>query len=455
MKAIMAKLSFKEKFSYGLGDLASNCIWAVILSYLTFYYTDIFGISAAAVGTMFLIARAWDAVNDPLMGIVADRTCSKWGRYRPWLLWMAVPYGVIGILTFTTPDLPYNAKLVYAYVTYIALGMVYTAVNIPYGVLGAAMTQDPDERTSLNVYRMFFAMFGGLLINVLTLPMISALGNGNDRKGYQMTMAVFSILAVLFFIIAFRGTEERVKVEKDRISVRESLSSLKGNLPWLLLFIQGFIGFVIYTIKGGTGLYYFTYNVGRQELFPLFMMATMLPMLLGVVLSGPASFRLGKRNTVILANAIALPMYVMFYFASPENIPFIFAVNIVASTSLGMTMPLGFSMLADTVEYSHWKTGIRAPGVILSAGGFAGKMGTGIGGALLGWILAFVGYNPNGAQSEAALEGIRFLACLVPAIGSMIVIVIMLFYKLDRKTYMNILSDLEKGTTARSAMENA
>ena len=266
----MAKISVTEKIGYGLGDAAANFIFQTMLVFQLAFYTDTFGITAAAAGTLFLVVRVWDAIFDPMMGVIADRTNTKWGKFRPWVLWTAVPFGIMGYLTFTTPPFGPEGKLIYAYVTYIVLMMVYSANNLPYSALSGVITGDLAERTSLSSYRFVCAMSAAFVIQGLALPMVNYFGQGDSAKGYQITMGIFSALAIVFFIITFATTRERVQPDPtQRSSIKQDFADPARNGPWLAMFVLTIVLFITLAMRGGVMLYYFKYYVAREDLFSI------------------------------------------------------------------------------------------------------------------------------------------------------------------------------------------
>lgn len=428
-------VSNKERFGYSLGDVASNLTFTLVTTYLMFFYTDVVGLAPAVVATLFLVARIWDAINDPIMGIVVDKTDTKWGKCRPWFLWLAIPYGIIAILTFTVPDLSMNGKIIYAYVTYIGLGMIYTGINIPYSAILPSLTSNVQERTEVNAVRMIMAMIGGLIVNMLTMPMVNALGNGNNEKGFQMTMIIFASVAVVLFLITFASTKERVNFKQDKKqTVRDGFKAIKGNLPWLISLLINFVFWVGMTMKTGTIVYYMIYNIGREDMIPLVMLSITAGMLPAIALS-PALSKIvkGKRNTMIVGNIIAIIGTLIMFAAGTNNIGLLIAGNVIGSFGVGFTAGVLFAVMADTVDYGEWKSGIRAQGLLYAASSFGVKLGMGIGGALSAAILGYVGYIAGTQQTEAALAGIRFNIIWMPIIAYIVAIVLLLFYKLDKE----------------------
>jgi GPH family glycoside/pentoside/hexuronide:cation symporter len=438
-----ARLSVREKVGYSLGDTAANFIFQTMIIFQLVFYTDTFGITAAAAGTLFLVVRVWDAIFDPIMGVIADRTKTRWGKFRPWILWTAVPFGIMGLLTFTTPDLSPTGKLVYAYLTYIILMMVYSANNLPYSALSGVMTGDVGERTSLSQYRFVFAMLAQLAIQGLALPMVHYFGAGSDARGYQITMGIFSALAVVFFFITFATTRERIHPAPDQVSsVRQDFADLLKNGPWMAIFALTLILFITLSLRGGVVLYYFKYYVGRESLFSLFNVLGTTATIVGVILSKPLAMRLGKRNLFIGGLGFTALFTAVFSILPPEAIAPIFTAEILRQFAYGFTIPLLWAMMADVADFSEWRTGRRATGIVFSAIVFALKAGLGFGGAIGGWLLASYGYVPNVEQTARALEGIRSMMGGIPAITFGLCTVCLFFYRIDRRLEIQISDDL-------------
>jgi sugar (glycoside-pentoside-hexuronide) transporter len=439
------RLSVKEKMGYGLGDAAANFIFQTMVMFQLAFYTDTFGIAAAAAGTLFLVVRVWDAVFDPIMGVVADRTVTRWGKFRPWIVWTAVPFGIMGFLTFTTPHFGAHGKLVYAYVTYIVLMMVYSANNLPYSALSGVMTGNMGERTSLSSYRFVFAMSAQLIVQGLALPMVKFFGGGNDAQGYQTTIGIFSALAVLFFFVTFATTRERILPAPDqKSSVRQDFKDLGKNGPWITMFILTIVLFVTLALRGGTVLYYFKYYVGRENLFSLFNVLGTGATIVGVVLSKPLAVRFGKRNLFIGGLVFTVCFTAAFAVLPQSAVQLMIATEMLRQFAYGFTIPLLWAMMADVADFSEWKNHRRATGVVFSAIVFGLKAGLGVGGALGGYLLSAYGYVPNAAQSAEALGGIRMMMSLFPALGFAICVVCLLFYRIDRRMENQLADELAK-----------
>jgi glycoside/pentoside/hexuronide:cation symporter, GPH family len=437
------KISVTEKIGYSLGDAAANFIFQTMLVFQLAFYTDTFGITAAAAGTLFLVVRVWDAIFDPFMGVVADRTNTKWGKFRPWILWTAVPFGIMGFLTFTTPPFDAQGKLIYAYVTYIVLMMVYSANNLPYSALSGVITGDLAERTSLSAYRFVAAMSAALVIQGLALPMVNYFGGGNSAKGYQITMGVFSALAIVFFIITFATTRERVQPDPtQRNSVRRDLADLTSNGPWVAMFVLTIIVFITLAMRGGVMLYYFKYYLGREDLFSIFNVFGTGSTIVGVIASTPLAKRFGKRDVFIAGLALTVVFTAAFVLLPRTAIAWIFGTEMLRQLAYGFTIPLLWAMMADVADFSEWKNHRRATAVVFSAIVFALKAGLGFGGAIGGWLLAAYGYVPNVAQTERALQGIKLTTSIFPAITFALALVCLFFYRIDKRLEIQITDDL-------------
>jgi GPH family glycoside/pentoside/hexuronide:cation symporter len=443
MAQLSERLSVKEKVGYSLGDLAAGFVFQTMVMLQLSFYTDTFGITAAAAGTLFLVVRVFDAVFDPMMGVVADRTNTRWGKFRPWILWTAVPFGLMAVLAFTTPDLSPPAKLAYAYVTYIVLMMVYSANNLPYSALSGVMTGDVGERTSLSQYRFVAAMLGQLVIQGLALPMVHALGAGNDRRGYQLTFIILGALAVLLFVITFATTRERIEPMTDqRSSIGQDFRDLGKNGPWKAMFVLTVVLFITLALRGGAIVYYFKYYVKREDLFGPFNVVGTLCTIVGVILSKPLALRFGKRNLFIAGLVATAVLCLPFLAFPPGATTAMIATEGLRQFAYGFTIPLLWAMMADVADFSEWKTGRRATGVVFSAIVFGLKAGLGFGGAIGGYVLSLYGYVPNVAQTARALDGIRYTVSTLPAVSFALCAVCLLFYAIDRTTERRVADDL-------------
>ncbi len=437
------KLSVVEKVGYGLGDTAANFIFQTMVMFQLVFYTDTFGITAAAAGTLLVVVRIWDAIFDPIMGAVADRTSTRWGKFRPWVLWTAVPFGIMGFLTFVTPDLSPIGKLIYAYGTYIVLMAVYSANNLPYSALSGVMTGDLGERTSLSSYRFVCAMIAQLVIQGLALPMVHHFGQGDSAKGYQYTIGIFSALAVVLFFITFATTRERIQPAPDQTaSTRQHFADLGKNGPWIAMSVLTFILFITLSMRGSVVLYYFKYYVGRENLFSLFNVLGTTATIIGIFFSKGLALRYGKRNVFIGGLAGTALFTAVFLPLPPSAVTLMFAAEILRQFVYGFTIPLLWAMMADVADYSEWKNRRRATGIVFSAIVFALKAGLGFGGAITAYVLAHYGYLPNVDQTAGALAGIRYTMSIFPAITFAICAACLFFYSIDKEAEIRIADEL-------------
>lgn len=586
------KLTLKEKIGYGLGDAASSMFWKLFSMYLLIFYTDVFGMPATAVGTMFLITRLWDAAFDPIVGIIADRTQSRWGKFRPYLLWMAIPFGVAGILTFTTPGFEVTGKMWYAYITYSLMMMVYSLINVPYASLLGVMSSNPKERTTLASYRMVFAFAGSVLVlsafqplfdtfgskqlgeyanvpvvvpadttvntgtdqiylwdntvamqsdiqvrdslvvlsakiktksdkafklgvydpqsqqyawcsfpqgsdtlglkrdgtwsdvkvklsrlphslvgvNPGQLKVVTACGDINDfeykrvtikevdqQSGTQKAVMVIAVIAILFFMLTFFWTRERVKpVQAEQSSLKNDVMDLLKNVPWFILLGAGVAALIFNSIRDGAAVYYFKYFIQNEDAIDMSLMGLVLPItystlylvlgqaanIIGVILAKPISDRIGKRPTFLFAMLMASILSVVFYFFDRNTIVMIFVFQFLISICAGIIFPLLWSMYADIADYSEWKTGRRATGLIFSSSSMSQKFGWTLGGALTAWLLGVYGFQANMVQSVEAQTAIRMMLSIFPAVGALLSVVFIFTYRLSDKFMEQVSGEL-------------
>ncbi len=433
-----------EKIGYAVGDTASCLYFQTFSMFLMFFYTDTFGISAAAVGTMLLVTRIWDTANDPMMGMIADRTNTRFGKFRPWILWMIIPYAAIGIALFITPGFGTTGKLIYAYITYTLATMVYTAINIPYGALLGVMSPNSDERTQLSSFRFIGAFSGNLIVQGALLLLVKHLGGGNNQLGYPLAMTVFAILAAGLWFFTFSTTQERIQPPKEqKTNVKQDLGDLLKNFPWLVLCLMGILTLVWVSIRNASMMYYFKYYVGSEQKAAAFMVVGTVFSLIGVSATTFIT-RLfgGKKRTFIILTAANAIITALFFFAGPSDYSLMYATQIIGSFVGGPLMPLTWSMYADTADFAEWKFGRRATGLIFSAATFSQKFGWTIGGAVAGWILAGYGFQPNVVQTEHTLYGIRLMMSLLPAAGCVLVLFAAIFYNLNESLQKQIETEL-------------
>ncbi|OUN99117.1 MFS transporter [Bacteroides clarus] len=455
----MIKLT--EKIGYGFGDMASSMFWKLFGAYLMIFYTDVFGLPAAVVGTMFLITRIWDSAFDPIVGVVADRTHSRWGKFRPYLLWLAVPFGIIGILTFVTPDWSPTGKLIYAYVTYSLMMMIYSAINVPYASLLGVMSPNPKERNTLSTYRMTFAYIGSFIALLLFMPLVNFF-SGNSKEladqqtGWTMAVVVIAILCIVLFFGCFAWTKERVKpIKETQNPLKEDLKDLFKNKPWWILLGAGVAALVFNSIRDGATVYYFKYFVVEEDyatvsffgmsfvLSGLYLALGQAANIIGVIAAAPVSNRIGKRNTYMWAMIIATVLSVIFYWFDKDDLIWMFVFQALISVCAGSIFPLLWSMYADCADYSELKTGNRATGLIFSSSSMSQKFGWAIGTAVTGWLLGFFGFQANAVQSEEAISGIKMFLSFLPAVGTILSVVFISMYPLTENKMKDITTELE------------
>ena len=445
MSKTQTKLSVKEKLGYGLGDTASHFVWDMVGFWILIFYTDTFGISAAAAGTIMLIARFWDMLSDPLMGIIADRTNTRWGKFRPYLLWMALPYSVLAVLTFTTPDFGPSGKVIYAGITYLLLMTVFTAINLPYSSMSAVMTSDSYERAGLNSYRFIFAFAGQLIVTGSALYLATYFGKGDMAKGYQYTLTLFAVISFILFMITFKTTRERVAPPPaQQKNLKQDIKNLFKNRPWVILFFVGIISFVMFALQNLTIAYYFKYYIGQEQSVQLFNVIGTMALIAGIPFSKPLAKRFGKRNVYMASSLISGLFFILLYIPGNDNMYTVYILNILAKFTYAPAVPLLWTMLADAADYSEWKFHRRATGLVFSAATFAQKAGWGIGGALAGWMLAIFRFVPNVEQTATSLNGIKLMISVFPGILYMSCAILLYFYAIDQKTCLQMEKDLEQ-----------
>ncbi|MBI9070185.1 MAG: MFS transporter [Melioribacteraceae bacterium] len=441
----MSQVSFKEKIGFSVGEYAGSVVWQTLMFFLPIFYTDTFGLSAAAVGTMFLVVRLFDAINDPIMGTIADRTNTKWGKFRPYLLWAAVPYGLGTVIMFTTPDFGETGKLIYAYATYALMMIIYTVMMIPYNSLVGVISTDSEERTSVSQYKFVFAYLAGASVQYLVIPLVKNLGEGDSQKGYLLTMTIFGAICIICFLIAFFSVRERVKTSATQKSkIKEDLKDLIKNKPWIIVFSVTLCTLIYIAIRSAVTMYYFKYFIGNEDGAGIFMVAGTLATLLGVLPTKWLSTKLGKKKLYIICMFIVSFASAGFFIASPEDLLIIYIFQIIFSLASGPTMPLLWSMLADIADYSEWENNRRATGLVYSATTFSMKAGFSIGGAVSMGVLSYFGYIADAEQTASALQGIKLSISVIPAAIALIGAILLFFYDLDDKKVAEIQLELEE-----------
>jgi len=467
---IAQKISLKEKIGYGFGDAASSMFWKIFGMYSLFFYTDVFGITAAAAGTMFLVARLWDSFFDVFVGIISDRTKSRYGKYRPYLLWFAIPFAVMGAITFFAPEFGQTGKLVYAYITYSLMMVVYSMINVPYASLLGAISSDPNERNSLASYRMAFAFIGSFVTFMLLQPLIDFFSKTFDSEtvnqsvhameatvstspiGWVMGVASIGIICVVLFLLCFSWTKERVnQIEsEENASVKQDLKNLLHNTPWWILVATGLAALLFNAIRDSVAIYYFrdyvrvNYRMGGTgwDITTIYFLVGQAANLIGVIAAPSISAKYGKKKTYMIAILIAGILSTAFYFI-PNNITLILVFQFLISIFAGYVLPLLWSMFADIVDHQELLTGRRATGLIFSSSSMSQKLGWALGAAMSGWVLAMFNYMPDALeQSSQTIFGEQLMISLMPAACCLLAFIGMWFYPLSDKKVKEISEQL-------------
>ena len=468
-------LSIKEKIGYSLGDLSANLVFQTLITYLAYFYTDIYGLdSGDATAIIFIVGTVAAFGFNPIVGALADRTNTKWGKFRPWILWTSIPLGVTAVLAFTTPDFSYNGKVIYAVVTYTLLLLLYAGSNLPYSALSGVITGDMKERNSISAYRFVAVMFAQFFVQVFMLPIINYVGGGDKALGIEITMTWLAVIGTILLLITFITTKERIVPKPEqKSSLQEDVKDLIKNVPWAIMLSVTILLFTTLAMKGGAYVYYFENYVSKESLsdfispilnffsqiginffgndpvsagFGLFNAGGIIFMIVGIGLSKMLADKYGKRNIFGIFLFISTLFVLIFYILSPESINLIFGAQILHGFFYGITIPLLWAMIADVADYSEWKNNRRATAIIFSAMMVGLKLGLSIGGALVAQILGNYGYEPNsvGEQTESAILGTKMLVSVYPSIPFLIAAGLLFFYVIDKDLENRIESDLSK-----------
>ena len=529
----LARLTWRERIGYGLGDAGFNFYWAIIGSYLVFFYTDVFGIGAAAAATMVTVTKIIDAITDPLMGGVADRTNTRWGKFRPYLLWGALPMMGAGVLTMSTPDLDETGKLIWAYATYSLLMLCYTVLNMPYNSLSAVLTGNVQERNTLNSTRFFFAYFSSIFVGAATPELAEYFGDGDrySAKGWQLTMAVYAVIASCLFVVTFLTTRERVQpaANQEKTNPLQDLKDLFTCRPWMVLFVLALVFMVTMTLRGSSAAYYFRYFVERPDLLGNYIGLQMAGLMVGAMMASTVTKYIDKRKLMMWLMCVVAVLSIVFTFVPkpdrhgvvdvntndavtldaqallgrvqadgetyqwlrhdkifwiikervplsetgvelnlenakgqvisvistaangqqqdsaelPQEIIWMFALNILISVALGFKPPITWAMYADVADYNEWKNGRRATAMTFAATTFSQKIGSAAGSALMLSVLAVMGYQAGQMQAGASLDSIVYMQTIVPGMFALLTAVSLIFYNLTDKQLDNIQLDLK------------
>lgn len=477
MNSISQKVSIREKMGYSLGDCSANFVFQIMIMFQLGFYTDVFGIKASAAGTILLLARFIDAIVDPFVGIVSDRTNTKWGKYRPWIIWTAIPFCLFFWLAFTTPDMAERAKVIYAGLTYTILMSLYSFNNTPYSALGGVMSSDIKERTSINKVRFTMAMIATLVVQGLTLPMVAKLGHGDNQKGWSLTILILALVAFVFFIVAFTSTKERILPPPgQKNSVKQDLKDVFSTKPWRSMFFVTLFIFTTLSLWGGGIYYFFNYymdhgaiyqfldNFGLTNVaagktegfwhgilnafgliiqqdgsnafnvgFSFFNITGQIITILGVLfLAEPLSNKYGKKSIFLIGLSGTVVATGLFFIVPAKSIGLAFMLNILKSGCYSITIPLLWAMMGDVADFSEWQNKRRATGFVFAGVVFALKAGLGLGGAICGWVVSSFGYVPNAVQTSSALLGIRLTASLIPSLTFFIALVSLMTYSITK-----------------------
>lgn len=476
-----------EKIGYSMGDGAANLVFQMMMMFQLFFYTDVLGISGTAAGVILLIARVFDAFVDPMVGILSDRTNTKWGKYRPWVLWTALPFALFFILAFSTPDFGERGKIMYAGITYVLLMAVYSFNNTPYASLGGVMTSDIKERTSISSVRFVTATIATFIVQGLTLPFVAKFGHGDAKQGWFITILLFAAIVIALFIVTFFTTKERISPPvNQKNSIKQDFKDITSSLPWKAMFSLTLFLFITLSLWGSSMSYYFNYFVDKDALFEflrnfglvktngadnslmykvldsfglivkdtsnvfavgfsLFNMIGQIVTLLGVILlSQFLSNIFGKKNVFIVCLSLTALFTALFFFVSSIDIELIFIINILKSLAYAPTIPLLWAMMGDVADHSEWVTHRRATGFIFAGIVFALKAGLGVGGAICGAIIDSFGFIPNTDQVSSAIFGIKLTSSLIPAITFTIGVISLLFYPINSSLNIKLQKDLEE-----------
>ncbi len=439
----LAELTWSERLGYGIGDAGFNFYWALIGGYLAAFYTDTLGLTAATAGTVILASKIIDAFTDPIMGAVADRTKTQFGKFRPYLIFASIPMAIVSILAFTTPDLNYNGKVVWALVTYSLMMLFYTILSTPYSSLSGVITGNIKERNLLVSVRFIFAFGASALIGLFTPKLIALLGKSSPELGWQMTVGFYGIIAAIIFFITFATTVERVKPPvTQKTSPINDIKDLIKNRPWVILFFLALILMITITLRAGSSYYYFKYYVGREDLIGNYLFWQSVALGVGCFMTPFLTRLFDKKKLIIVLMIIVSTLSILYFFIPKDMIWAMFTLNILISLALGPKSPLTWSMYADAADYNEWKTGRRATAMTFSAATFAQKLGGAAGSFAMLALLGYLGYEANQAQNDASLNGINFIQTALPGFFAGIAAVVVVFYNLDNKKLDQIQTEL-------------
>ncbi len=478
------RISLKEKLGYSLGDLAANLIFQTLMTFLAFFYTDVYKIPPSSASAIIFAGGMVGAFFTPVMGIIADRTKTRWGKFRPWILWTSIPFGVIAILAFSTPDFSPGGKIAYAMITYILLVIVYAANNLPYSALSGVITGNMSDRNSISSYRFTGVMVAQFIVQALLLPLVLILGDGDRAAGFEVVIGIFAAVGVVFFLITFFTTKERIVPTKEQTTtLKQDLTDLSRNKPWIVMIVLTTFIFITLALKGGVYVYYFENYLNEAQLatfltdigfngfinnvdrffeslgfvgfhwpndaptsgFSLFNGSGIILMIAGISISKGLADKFGKRDVFMVGLIGAMLTQFMFLFIPDDAVGFVFLLQLFHGFSYGLTIPLLWAMIADVADYSEWKNNRRATAIVFSAMAFGLKVGLSLGGTLLAGLLALFGYNEQlDVQPDVAIQGIKLTMSVFPALTFLVGLVSLFFYKINKSMEVQIEQDLLK-----------
>lgn len=449
----MSKTTLTTRFSYALPDIGGQLLFCWVMWYLPFFYTDVYGLSAATVGTILLIARWVDAIDAPVWGVIFDRTTSRYGKSRPWFLWLAAPFSIFGVLTFLTPELSSTAKAIYAAITYIGCNVIYTGINTPVTSILSALTPDPQERVTLTTFRMFGSKLGVLIVNLTGLSLVHQLGQGNDRKGFLLAVPLFAVIAFFMFLLAFRNLKEVVPVETKPQPILGTFGAIKGNWPWIIIVTSSLFFWIGFISRVTVAPHFFKYALHREDLLKLANSLDFASLATAFLL--PWFCRKISKASVWTIGLLGMAIGQLIVFLGVQqnySVTVIMTGWTVGFLASGMAMAMPFAVLSDSVDYGEWKTGIRAAGLLTAVGAaFCLKAGAGLGGALPMWILSGCGYVANAEQTTTSIRGIEFGIIWLPVICFVLSMVPVLFYKKFEQLEPQVQADLKNRRAANAS----
>lgn len=440
---ILGKLSLKERVSYGMLDTAGQLVFAMISSYLLYFYTDVAGISIATAGVILLVARFFDGIDATIWGVIIDNTNSKWGKCRPYFLWLALPFSAFGILTFLVPNLSNNMKIAYAMSSYVITGIIYAGINTPLTAILPLLTDSPTERVVLNSFRMTGSQIGVLIVNATALPLIAFFGAGNDKNGFAITIMIFSAISLSMNLFSFKNLkEQRVTTKIQKVPLKISFTAIKGNWPWIIIVLSNFMFWIALTARTSTIIYYFTYNLHNKGLVTVMNSIASLQIIAMIAIPFICK-KLSKTSTWMLGLVVAILGQFLICFAG-QNLPLIIFGWIIGNMGSGVACSMPFALLGSAVDFGQWKNGVKSVGFLTAIGSsFCIQAGSGIGGALPAWIMGTFGYIPHKVQTISALMGIKLAFVGLPLIMFLLAFIPLLFYKKYENMESTIRNDLQ------------